>query len=160
MNLHYRSVTFDGRVERRKRVSDATLDAERIARFAERMASLPGGFQEIVALGPTRDLEIDFLTAGSVAVVFFRVAEDLPAATVLLSGIEAGPETAELRNTLDLLLGWVPARRIITPLLDVTERPLVLSFPASAITPDVLEQVEETELCLGAAFFGASAAEQ
>ena len=154
MNLHYCAVTLEGRLERRKRLDDASLDAAVIARFTERLRTHPGGFREVVAIGQTPDLEVDFQTAGSVAVAFFRAAGEMAATTVLLSGRQSEVATAELHKTLDLLLGWAPARRIITPLLDLTERPLVLSFAVSPISPEVLDAVDETELCLGAAFFG------
>ena len=154
MNLHYCAVTLEGHLERRKRLDDASLDAAVIARFTERIRTHAGGFREVVAIGQTRDLEVDFQAAGSVAVVFFRAAGEPATATVLLSGTESEVATADLRKTLDLVLGWVPARRIITPLLDLTERPLVLSFAVSPAGPGVLEPLEKTELCLGAAFFG------
>ena len=157
MKLHYCAVTLDGNLERRKRIDDTSLDAAVIARFTERIRTHAGGFREVVAIGQTQDLEVDFQIAGSVAVAFFRAAGDMAAVTVLLSGAESEVMSGELRKTLDLLLGWVPARRIITPLLDLTERPLVLSFAVSPVGPGLLDGVEETELRLGAAFFGARA---
>ncbi len=153
MNLHYCAVTLDGNLERRKRLDDASFDAAVIARFTERIRTQAGRFREVVAIGQTQDLEVDFQTAGSVAVAFFRVAGEPATATVLLSGTESEVATDELRKALDLLLGWVPARRIITPLLELTERPLVLSFAVSPAGAGLLDPVEETERCLGAAFF-------
>ena len=153
MNLHYCAVTLDGNLERRKRLDDGSLDAAVITRFTERIQTQAGRFREVVAIGQGRDLEVDFQTGGSVAVAFFRAAGDMTAATVLLSGAESEVVTGELRKTLDLLLGWVPARRIITPLLELTERPLVLSFPVSPAAAGMLDAVEEIERCLGAAFF-------
>lgn len=154
MDLHYCAITLDGNLKRRKRLDDASLDAAVITRFTERIQTHAGRFREVVAIGQTQDLEVDFQTAGSVAAAFFRAAGEMAAVTVLLSGTESKLVSGELHKILDLLLGWVPARRIITPLLDLTERPLVLSFAVSPLSPGVRDVVEETELRLGAAFFG------
>ena len=100
-----------------------------------------------------REVEVDFRPADPVAVAFFSADGSLLTTTVLLSGHDVDADPAQLHRLLDTLLAWVTARRALSPLLEVTERPLILSFPSVPARTESLVQVESLEVCLGCAFF-------
>ena len=153
MTSHYCRVGLRGELAPLRMHQDDSLETAKVSKFSELLGDPAKPFRVTLGTNGNREVEVDFRPADSVAVAFFSSDGSLLTTTVLLSGRDVDSDPAQLHSVLDTLLAWVPARRAMSPLLEVTERPLILSFPLAPARTESLVQVETLEVCLGCAFF-------
>ena len=153
MISHYCRVGPQGELAPLRMYQDDSLETAKVAKFSELLSGPAKPFQVTLGANGDRQVEVDFRPADPVAAAFFSTGGSLLTTTVFLSGHDVDADPAELHRLLDNLLAWVPARRALSPLLEVTERPLILSFPSAPARAEDLTHVESLEACLGYAFF-------
>ena len=153
MTSHYCRVGPHGELAPLRMYQDDSLETAKVSKFSELLGDPAKRFRVALGANGGRQVDVDFRPADPVAVAFFSTGGSLLTTTVFLSGHDVDADPAQLHRLLDTLLAWVPARRALSPLLEVTERPLILSFPSAPEPAESLEQVESLEVCLGCAFF-------
>lgn len=153
MISHYCRVGPQGELTPLRMHQDDSLETARVSKFSELLGGPAKPFRVTLGANGGQEVDVDFRPADPVAVAFFSADGSLLTTTVFLSGHDVDADPAELHRLLDTLLACVPARRALSPLLEVTERPLILSFPAVPARAEDLAQVESLEACLGCAFF-------
>ena len=153
MTSHYCRVGLRGEIAPLRMHQDDSFETAKVSKFSELLGGPAKPFRVTLDTNGNREVEVDFRPANSVAVAFFSTDGSLLTTTVFLSGRDVDTDPAQLHRLLDTLLAWVPARRAMSPLLEVTERPLILSFPSAPAWTESLVQVESLEVCLGCAFF-------
>ena len=153
MTSHYCRIGPRGELAPLQMHQDDSLESAKVREFSELLGDPAKPFRVTLRTNGDREVEVDFRPADSVAAAFFSADGSLVTTTVLLSGRDVDADPAQLHPLLDTLLVRVPARRALSPLLEVTERPLILSFPSAPARTEYLVQVESLEVCLGCAFF-------
>ena len=153
MASHYCRVGPRGELAPLRIYQDDSLETVKVAKFSELLGDPAKPFRVTLGTNGDREVEVDFRAADPVAAAFFSADGLLLTTTLFLSGHDVDADPARLHGLLDTLLAWVPARRALTPLVEVTERPLILSFPSATASTERFAQVESLEVCLGSAFF-------
>ena len=154
VRFHDFALDLDGSIASRRIHDTDDLEPHAVQVFADMLTANRSDFRKSIPVDSVRHIELDFISVGSTALATFYAAGELMMLSTLLVDVNQETQGTALGCFREILTELTAVVGLPPPELgDVSERPVVLSFPWPTNRPEDMAMITYLNACLAAAFF-------